>query len=114
MNRPHFQSELNRLISNFKNQNYPDERKAAIWKQVKDFSDGWFTQLITELIVYAGNYLPTMAEIEEHIARERERQNAIDKRNRWYDLGPDPRDDPKSTEARKEVLAYINQILKRM
>lgn len=67
-----FQSQMNRLITQFGKTQYSDERTKLIWREVKDFSSPWWERTVDHLLL-TSRQAPLQAEFGELIGRERER-----------------------------------------
>lgn len=74
-----FQMQMNRLITQFGKGQYSDERTKLIWREVKDFTNGWWEKTVDQLLLSC-RQAPLSQEIGEHVAKERERIWQIEKK----------------------------------
>lgn len=84
MNRSFFQQQMNRLGDTFGVNQYKIERIEVIWKEVRDFSDSWFSKTVDKFIGEC-RHAPLMAEFRDEISKERERMAYGEKRQHTQD-----------------------------
>lgn len=109
MTSMHYQQQMGRMIEVFGKNAYPRERIELIWKELKDFSDPWFTKIIDSFI---GNLRlpPLVSEFCLEAAKERERQSDIRKREHKQDA----KDFWRGTYQLEEVRDICQKIIQRM
>jgi hypothetical protein len=84
MNMAEFDTQISRLKNTFGDRAYPDERLKLIWREVREFSSGWFEKLVDRLICDS-RLPPLLPEFRNEISRERERLWDLQKKQHTQD-----------------------------
>lgn len=79
-----YQNQMNRLAETYGAQHYKRERVELLWREVKNLSNPWFAQVVDRFIGES-KFAPLLPEFREEIARERERNHSLDKRQHSKD-----------------------------
>lgn len=79
MSENHFQMQIARIERQFGK--YGTERASLLWRDVKEFSDNWFTKTVDKLLAQC-RQIPIPSDFYDEMARERERLYKIEKDER--------------------------------
>lgn len=78
MDKDFFQTQITRLAGTYGKQHYGPDRVFIIWQEIKDFSDGWFEKVVSEIIA-TQRVAPLVDYFRNEASWERDRTCAVDK-----------------------------------
>lgn len=109
MNIQEFNTQMQRLVSNFGKNSYPDEKARLIWGEVRDFQGSWLQRAVDRFI---GDFrqAPLVQDFREAAAKERERSWSLQKKQHEQDA----KDFYAGTYQPEEVRVICQFIIKRM
>lgn len=82
MTETHFRNQVHRLESQFGK--YGAERGGILWKEVKTFSDHWFTKVVDKMLS-SSRHMPLPSDFAFDISEERERVWRLEKKQHAQD-----------------------------
>jgi len=79
MNHGEFSMQMSRLVANFGDRNYSDERIKLFWREAEPLDITMWKRIVEKFIAEC-RYAPLLPELREAISVEREYQHEVNKR----------------------------------